>query len=92
MRDVGCFPTEMGAAWVSQSDYTNIYTPDFAFGNPKYHECAVDTRKMGAVLKNDAHCKASMVKLKNKITKLFNLNVDEQTWMYLLDNFLNEIK
>ncbi len=82
---------EMGAAWVVQSDYTNIYTPDFEFGNPKYHECAVDTRKMGAVLKNDAHCKASMVELKNKITKLFNIEVDEQTWMYLLDKFLEEI-
>ena len=25
---------EMGAAWVTQSDYTNIFTPDFNFGNP----------------------------------------------------------
>lgn len=83
---------EMGAAWVVQSDYTNIYTPDFEFGNPKYHECAVDTRKMGAVLKSDAHCKASMIELKNKITQLFNITVDEQTWTYLLDTFLDEIK
>ena len=83
---------EMGAAWVVQSDYTNIYTPDFEFGNPKYHECAVDTRKMGAVLKSDAHCKASMIELKNKITQLFNITVDEQSWTYLLDAFLDEIK
>ena len=58
---------EMGAAWVTQTDYTNIYVPSFSFGNPKYHECAVDTKKMGAVLNGDEHCKASMIELKNKI-------------------------
>ncbi|MCQ2583804.1 MAG: toll/interleukin-1 receptor domain-containing protein [Treponema sp.] len=58
---------EMGAAWVTQSDYTNIYVPSFNFGNPKYHECAVDTRKMGAVLRNDDNCKAHMIELKNKV-------------------------
>ena len=26
---------EMGAAWVAQTDYTNIYTPYFSFVNPK---------------------------------------------------------
>lgn len=83
---------EMGAAWVTQSDYTNFYTPDFAFGNPKYHECAVDTRKMGAVLNGDEHCKASMIEFKNKILQLFNLSIDEQTWTYLLDRFIEDIK
>lgn len=83
---------EMGAAWVTQSDYTNFYTPDFAFGNPKYHECAVDTRKMGAVLNGDEHCKASMIEFKNKILQLFNLSIDEQSWTYLLDRFIEDIK
>lgn len=83
---------EMGAAWVTQSDYTNIYTPDFAFGNPKYHECAVDTRKMGAVLNGDANCKANMIEFRDKILELFSLSVDEQTWIYLLDQFINDIK
>ena len=83
---------EMGAAWVAQSDYTNIYTPDFEFGNPKYHECAVDTRKMGAVLKGDAHCKASMIEFRNKILNIFGLEIDEQTWTYYLDNFIEEVK
>lgn len=83
---------EMGAAWVTQSDYTNIYTPDFAFGNPKYHECAVDTRKMGAVLNADANCKASMIELRDKILKTFELTIDEQTWMYLLEEFVSDIK
>lgn len=83
---------EMGAAWVTQSDYTSIYTPDFEFGNPKYHECAVDTRKMGAILKSDAHCRASMVELKNKILEMFDLTIDEQTWTYLLNEFILDIQ
>lgn len=83
---------EMGAAWVTQSDYTNFYTPNFAFGNPKYHECAVDTRKMGAVLNGDEHCKANMIEFKNKILELFGLSIDEQAWTYLLDQFIADIK
>lgn len=83
---------EMGAAWVTQADYTNIYVPDFSFGNPKYHECAVDTRKMGAVLNGDAHCKTSMIELKNKIVKMFGLTVAEEKTNYLLDQFIENIK
>ena len=83
---------EMGAAWVTQSDYTNIYVPNFSFGNPKYHECAVDTKKMGAVLNGDAHCKASLIELKNKIVKMFKLEIDETLSLYLIDQFINEIK
>lgn len=83
---------EMGAAWIVQCDYTNIYTPTFSFGNPKYHECAVDTRKMGAVLNGDENCKQSMLELKDKIQELFNLESDDKQITYLLDNFINEIK
>ena len=82
---------EMGAAWIAQSDYTNIYVPSFSFGNPKYHECAVDTRKMGAVLNGDEHCKANMIELKDKIVSMFNLYVDEKKTSYLIDKFIEEI-
>ena len=82
---------EMGAAWVTQIDYMNIFVPDFSFGNPKFHECAVDTRKMGAVLNGDEHCKASMIEFKNKIQALFGLDNDEATSSYLLDQFNKEI-
>lgn len=82
---------EMGAAWVAQSDYTNIYVPDFSFGNPKYRECAVDTRKMGAVLNGDEHCKASLLELKDKIVNMFALSVDEKKTAYLIDEFIKEI-
>lgn len=79
---------EMGAAWVTQSDYTNIYVPTFSFGNPKYHECAVDTRKMGAVLNGDSHCKANLIELKNKIQTMFCLEDDEQKSAYLIDQLM----
>lgn len=82
---------EMGAAWVTQADYTNIYTPDFSFGNPKYHECAVDTRKMGAVLNGDAHCKASMIELRQKIQAMFGLENDEQRSSFFIDQFIEAI-
>ena len=82
----------MGAAWVVQGDYTNIYVPQFSFGNPKYHECAVDTRKMGAVLIGDKHCKQAMLELKDKIQTLFGLNNDEAQIMYLIDAFIDDIK
>lgn len=82
---------EMGAAWVTKADYTNLYVPDFAFGNPKYHECAVDTRKMGAVLNGDQNCKASMIELKNKIQAFFGLQNDEKKSSFLLDAFLKAI-
>jgi hypothetical protein len=82
---------EMGAAWVAQSDYTNIYVPTFSFGNPKYHECAIDTRKMGAVLNGDANCKTSMIEIKNKIQVLFDLKDDEQNTQYAIDHFIQEI-
>lgn len=81
----------MGAAWVTQSDYTNIYVPNFSFGNPKYHECAIDTRKMGAVLNGDSNCKTSMIELKNKIQSFFNLENNEANSSYLLDNFMRTI-
>ncbi len=83
---------EMGAVWVTQSDYTNIYVPNFEFGNPKYHQCAVDTRKMGAVLENDSYCKTKMIELKDKILKMFNLEIDEKHFIVLLDNFMKSLE
>lgn len=84
--------SEMGAAWVTQTDYIGIYTPDFSFGNPKYHEVPIDTTKMGAVLNGDSNCKASMIEFKNKIIHFFGLIEDEQRSMYLIDEFMMDIE
>ena len=82
---------EMGAMWVTQSDYTNIYVPSFDFTNPKYYQCAVDKNKMGAVLDGSDNCKASIVELKNKLVEMFGLDVDENQWIYSLDQFIEDI-
>ncbi len=84
--------SEMGAAWVLQTDYLGIYTPDFSFGNPKYHEVPIDTTKMGAVLNGDANCKASMIEFKNKIIQFFDLQDDEQQSALLIDEFMKAIQ
>lgn len=84
--------SEMGAAWVAQKNFSNLYTPDFDFGNPRYYECAVDTKKMGAVLNGNENCKTSILELKNKIAMLFNLSIDEAKSVFLIDQLINEIK
>lgn len=83
---------EMGALWVTQADYTNLYVPSFSFGNPKYHECAIDTRKMGALLNGDQHCKAGLIELKNKIQSLFGLKDNEQQSAFLIDETMKLLK
>ena len=82
---------EMGAAWLAQSDYTNIYTPDFDFTNYEYSKCAVDKNRMGAILKVDDNIKISMIELKEKIEQLFNLYNDDKIITFLLDRFIKEI-
>ena len=82
---------ELGALWVTQSDYTNLYTPSFSFGNPKYHQCAIDTEKMGAVLNGDNHCKASLIELKNTIKELYKIDIDEQQDSYCLDRLIEQL-
>lgn len=84
--------SEMGAAWVVQTDYVGVYVPNFSFGNPKYHEVPIDTTKMGIVLNGDANCKASMIELKNKIQEFFSLEDDEHKSVYLIDEFMSNIK
>ncbi len=84
--------SEMGAAWVMQTDYVGIYTPGFSFGNPKYHEVPIDTTKMGALLNGDANCKASMIEFKNKIQTFFGLTDNENKSSYLIDEFMESIK
>jgi hypothetical protein len=82
---------EMGAAWITQSNYVNIFVPTFDFENRKFYECAVDQKKMGTVLNGNEHCKANMIELKNTLQKIFNFEIDESKTIYLLDNFINEI-
>ncbi len=90
LKSAACL-NEMGAAWIIESDYISMYTPDFDFNNPQYHNCAVDIRKMGVVLRNDEHCKMEMVELKQKLIQNLGLAIDEQEWIYSLDEFMKNI-
>jgi hypothetical protein len=83
---------EMGAAWLAQKEYTNLFVPDFDFSSPKFKKCAVDTNRIGAILNGDSTCKSNMIEFKDKILKMFNLSIDEKSWTVLLDNFVAEIK
>ena len=91
LKSAACL-NEMGATWIVESDYINIYTPDFDFNNTQYHNCAVDTKKMGIILKDDERCKIGMVELKNKLLERLGLTIDEQEWVYHLDEFMKDIK
>lgn len=90
LKSAACL-NEMGAAWISESDYINIYTPDFDFNNPQYNNCAVDTKKMGIILRDDEQCKIGITELKNKFALQFKLNLDEREWIYHLDQFIKNI-
>jgi len=81
----------MGAAWVTQSKYTHIFTPNFNFNNPKFQDCAVDTKQMGIKLNGDSLCKTGMIEFKNEIVSFFNLSVDEIQSSNLIDEFIGKI-
>ncbi len=83
---------EMGAAWITQTDYYCIYTPSFSFDNNRYHEIPIDTTKMGAVLNGDRNCRMSMLELKDKIQQFFDLPDDEKVSAYLIDAFMTDIQ
>ena len=91
LKSAACL-NEMGATWIVESDYINIYTPDFNFDNSQYHNCAVDTKNMGIVLQNNEQCKMGMVELKNKLLYNFGLSIGEQEWLYHIDEFMKDIQ
>lgn len=83
---------EMGAAWVTKSDYTNVFLPDFDFNSEKYHNCAIDESKMGIVLRPDNNLKVSLYELKEKIAKIFNLVISETEVQYYIEEFFKALE
>ena len=82
---------EMGAAWVLQTTTIGMYTPDFLFENPKYHNVPLDRTEMGAVLNGNDNCRISMIEFKDKILEFLGLDVDEKKCAYLIDQFMKDI-
>lgn len=83
---------EMGAAWVTQSDYLNFYVPNFDFGDNKYLKCAIDKNKMGIKLDISDDLRISMIEFKDKLVELFKIHPDETTVSNLIENFIKEIQ
>ena len=81
---------EMGAAWVSKSDYMSVFIPKFNFRNTKFIDCVIDDKNMGVKL-SDPNCKIKILELKNKIKNIFNLPTDEANESYLVDEFMEKI-
>lgn len=82
---------EMGAAWLVQCDYMNVFVPNFNYNNPKIGKCAVDNQKMGIDLGRKDSCKQSMLELKDKLMELFDLSIDEKEILYYIDEFIKNI-
>lgn len=83
---------EMGAAWVTQSDYLIFYVPNFDFGDNKYLKCAIDKNKMGIKLDISDDLRISMIEFKDKLVELFKIYPDEATVSNLIENFIKEIQ
>ena len=83
---------EMGAAWLTQSDYTTVFVPNFDFTNSKFLEDAIDARKIGVVLDDSKMCKHQVIELKNTILDMLGLSINEALWQYILDEFIDDIK
>lgn len=49
-------------------------------------------QKDGHYFKDDERCKIGMVELKNKLLERLGLTIDEQEWVYHLDEFMKDIK
>ena len=83
---------EMGAAWLTKSDFINVFVPNFDFNNEKFNQCPVDTKNMGLSIGNIEHCRAGLIELKNKVSQILDIVVDEQELMYAIDQFITAVE
>lgn len=83
---------EMGAAWLTKSDFINVFVPNFDFNNEKFNQCPVDTKNMGLSIGNIEHCRAGLIELKNKVSQTLDIVVDEQELMYAIDQFITAVE
>jgi len=85
-ESVACL-NEMGATWVLNNDYDILFIPNYNCNNKKYFESAIDNRKSAFGFDRE-----SIIGLKNKIIKIFQLYPDEFDWNDGLVKFLEEIE
>lgn len=83
---------EMGAFWVTQSEYQNSFVPHFDFENYNFKNCVIDSNKIGFKYIDDSMSTHSLIEFKNNIVEKFGLDkLDDNAWEYALTRYKNAI-
>lgn len=80
---------EMGAAWVTKTDYTTILFPSFEY---KEIKGAIDPRKISIKLDNEFAIR-QLNQLKTKLQKVFNIaedSISQERWERYRNNFIQQ--
>lgn len=89
-NSVACL-NEMGAAWMVESDYDLIATPEFNMGDEKFQGGVIDSRKLVVSMDNETNIKQFVLKvLKNSNIDVDNIKISTAIQDYLLK--LHEIE
>ena len=83
---------ELGAAWVVRCDYSNIFLPKFDFHNPRFTDCAIDTKQMGIDLGSQSMYYQGLIELKDRLSTRFTLETDEKNTVQQLRQFSKKIE
>lgn len=83
---------EMGAAWVMQSDNTQLFLPNFNFHNTVYLDSCIPKSEMGISLNGDSHCKQGLISMVQKITEIANLDIDTKELFSFVDLSCEDLK
>lgn len=65
---------ELGAMWVKQCGYANIFVPKFNHNSIKYRKSPVDHEKAGIILNGDVMCRSMIHQFKDELVKTFNFD------------------
>ncbi len=81
---------ELGAGWIVKNEYISVFTPGFNMNDQRYTICPTDSKKIGIVLDGD-QLRTNMIELKDDISRIFDLKINEKKTQSLIDQFISEI-
>lgn len=79
---------EMGAAWVTSSQYSAVAVPGFNYDNKKFLNCAVEHDEFVGQITDPVRIN----QLKNELTEFFDIDLSENKWVDILAEYLNAVK
>lgn len=83
---------EMGAFWVTQSDYQCSFVPKFDFDNYSFKNCVIDSGKIGFRYVDESMSNTSLIQFKNSIIEKFGLpKPTDDEWEYMFSEYKDEI-